>query len=122
MLCVKPEVGIQHGQIKVTLVSNIDEYGDFLVVSENFQMNALVSKLNELLTRDPKRTLKELLELTTTKQWKVREALKSSGWAKSKTSDVWVRGIPANEQPVVRAPQALRPPSPESQVNAVSFD
>ncbi len=107
---------------KSGLVSNIDEYGDFLVVSENVQMNALVSKLNELLTRDPKRTLKELLELTTAKQWKVREALKSSGWAKSKTSDVWVRGIPANEQPVVRAPQALRPPSPESQVNAVSFD
>jgi RepB DNA-primase from phage plasmid/AAA domain len=107
---------------KFGLVSNIDEYGDFLVVSENIQMNALVSKVNELLTTDPKRTLKELLELTGAKQWKIREALKSNGWTKSKTSDVWVKGIPENAQPVVRAPKALRPPSPESQVNAVSFE
>jgi hypothetical protein len=35
--------------------------------------------------------LKELLELTTAKQWKVREALKSCGWEKSKKSDIWIK-------------------------------
>jgi hypothetical protein len=87
---------------KSGLVSNIDEHGDFLVVSDNVQMNALVSKVNELLTTDSKRTLKELLELTGAKQWKVREALKASGWDKPKTSDVWTKGLPVIQTSSVR--------------------
>jgi hypothetical protein len=106
---------------KSGLVSNIDEHGDFLVVSENVQRNALVSKVNELLTTDPKRTLKELLELTGAKQWKVREALKSNGWDKPKTSDVWTKGLPVIQTHSVRRMPKAPPVFDANATNSVSF-
>jgi hypothetical protein len=102
------------------LASNIDEYGDFLVVSDNTQMGQLKAKIDGLLTADPNRTMKELVELTGAKLWKVREALKSLGWDKAKTPHaVWTKTA---QSIAPMAPRTLQAPTPESQVGAVSLD
>jgi len=104
---------------KPGIASNIDEYSDFLIVSDNTQMGALMAKIDGLLIADSKRTMKELVDLTGAKLWKIRDALKSLGWDKPKKSDKWTKGT-TNAQPI--RPMTPPPMPTQGDPNTVSFD
>lgn len=66
------------------IVSNIDEYGDFVVVSgaDNEQSNA--ERLAGLVQNDPSLTLSELRDMTGLSLWVIRQTLSKAGWMKGK--------------------------------------
>ena len=82
---------------KTGIASNIDEFGDFLIVSGEVQKSDLMSRIDKFLTNDPTLVLKDLMELTGAKKWQINSATKSLGWVKSKKGNVWKKGGDALE-------------------------
>jgi hypothetical protein len=64
------------------LVSNIDETGDFIVVSKDGSENAIAESLIRLVKDDPAITIIELAKATKLSSWVVRKTLTFRGWIK----------------------------------------
>jgi hypothetical protein len=101
------------------IVSNIDDFGDFLAVSEFESQKALGDMLGKLVTDDPAITLAELAKATKISIWVIRQALKREGWTKTrggtKGATQWTRGSSF-------APKAATTGSGGSRTNVVTFD
>lgn len=101
------------------IVSNIDDFGDFLPVSEQESQKALGSMLGKLVTDDPAITLAELAKSTKISIWVIRQALKREGWIKArggaKGASVWTRNASAS-------PQTSSTEARSSNTNVINFD
>ena len=66
------------------IVSVIDKYWDFLMVSKTAGEQAAGDTLERLVKEDPVITLEELSKITGQTTWAVRQALKKRNWVKSR--------------------------------------
>jgi|HubBroStandDraft_6_1064221.scaffolds.fasta_scaffold01232_2 hypothetical protein len=74
----KPKDGLVLGRTE----SILDEYHDFIVVSDSANEQAAGDKLNRLVEADPNMSLIELEKATGMTSWNIRQALKKLGWNK----------------------------------------
>jgi hypothetical protein len=108
---------------KAGLTSNFDQVGDFVLVGDAQVMDEFSSRINQMLTDDPKLTLSELQERTGKSPWVIRKAYERLGWHRGKTKDsIWERGIALPTAAAPEPPQPLPKGSQPPAANNKSFD
>jgi hypothetical protein len=109
----------EQGLVKV--VSVIDQYRDFLVVTKYASEQASGEALERLVTEDPAISLEELARATGQTTWAIRKALKARHWIKSrggsKHGSRWVVSPVSGFEP-----EDVKPQSNVLPVSDVNFD